>query len=416
MIYIPDEIKPILNTLLRYHRKNASILAKNFILDENYIEMCDLSTLSRIESNKTKAHDDLYFFFFKKFNQSIQYDTKVNTILEDSNKNLLSNAETNNVSKIKTILLKLIEVLQPFKDCAIYHEYIELYQLIYTYYNTQEFNKKQLDKYISLYEIIPELLRPIFISIAYHYYSRVNIEEFLSIELLKKSFDLTCDSIIKIYLLDAYHVRNNDKMKIIEFSKKGIRLCKLQNNNYYLSKFYNLLAYAYRFDNPKLAIEYLTMSIVYFNEKTDPYSTLSAYYHNLAYLAYDRKDYVSILRIYKNHLYNDINFLKAFYYLLIKCIEETSKDEQKIKHIIAQVKLHSKTATDAYKSILSLYESIYYKFNKAKIEASIKYVSTLFNLLQNEPLLRKLLTEIVHKYCIQTNSLNIYTEFKNNFQ
>ena len=112
MIYIPDEIKPILNTLLRYHRKNASILAKNFILDENYIEMCDLSTLSRIESNKTKAYDDLYFFFFKKFNQSIQYDTKVNTILEDSNKNLLSNAETNNVSKIKTILLKLIEVQQ----------------------------------------------------------------------------------------------------------------------------------------------------------------------------------------------------------------------------------------------------------------------------------------------------------------
>lgn len=419
MITIPSELKPTLNTLIHYYRRHnedPSFQAKNFVLNKDGIEICDVSTLSKLENNKIQCMDDIYFELLKKLNSSFIYDEIANNLIQSTNHALLKHAEINDVPKILSLLTKIIETLSTYKNCIVYKEYLEIYEILYDYYDDQKFNKEQIDKYIELYDLIEEELRPIFISIAYHYYTRVNIDTLLSLDLLTKAKNLKINSIIKVYLVDAYYVRLNHKEKMISESKKGIRLCKNNKNSYYLSRFYSLLSCAYRFDNPELAIKHLTSSIIYFDKKVDNYSTLFAYYHNMAHLCYDQKKYSTILYMYKKHLYNDVQFLTVFFYLLIDIINKTTKNLHEINRIINIVDCNSMNSTTFHLKLLQLFKNIYINYSFPKTIESANTLLQYKQLFMSEPLMKSIILNTIKDECSKNNQLQLYYEFVQKFQ
>lgn len=418
MITIPSELKPTLNTLIHYYRRHnedPSFQAKNFVLNKDGIEICDVSTLSKLENNKIQCMDDIYFELLKSLNCSFIYDEIANNLIQNTNQALLKHAEINDVPKILSLLTKIIETLSTYKNCIVYKEYLEIYEILYDYYDDQKFNKEQIDKYIELYDLIEEELRPIFISIAYHYYSRVTINEQKSIYLLENSIKLTFDSIICLYLNSVYLLRTHQLKELMTIAKKCAKYCKENNNNYYLIRFYNLLAIAYRFENINKAIYYLTLSIVNFDNTRDSYSTLFAFYQNMAYLCYDQKKYSTIIYIYKKHLYNDIPFLVGFFYLLIYVFEKTTKDYCEITRIIYLVEPKIINSPFDY-AVLCLFKSLYVYSEKETSLNAIQNIIDFKKQFKNEPLMKEVVIETVKTTCKNINNYNLYKQFIENFQ
>ena len=137
MITIPSKLKPTLNTLIHYYRRHnedPSFQAKNFVLNKDGIEICDVSTLSKLENNKIQCMDDIYFELLKNLNSSFIYDDIANNLIQSTNHALLKHAEINDVPKILSLLTKIIETLSTYKNCIIYKEYLEIYEILYDYY------------------------------------------------------------------------------------------------------------------------------------------------------------------------------------------------------------------------------------------------------------------------------------------
>lgn len=418
MITIPSELKPTLNTLIHYYRRHnedPSFQAKNFVLNKDGIEICDVSTLSKLENNKIQCMDDIYFELLKNLNYSFIYDEIANNLIQNTNHALLKHAEINDVPKILSLLTKIIETLSTYKNCIVYKEYLEIYEILYDYYDNQKFNKEQIDKYIELYDLIEEELRPIFISIAYHYYSRVNIDELKIQTIINKTNSLNNENIIKMYLLTIHYATNNKTSKLLEFAKNGVDLCKKRNNKYYLVRFYNALSFAYRFNNLNKSIYYLTLCISNFDKTNDNYSTLAAFYHNMAHLCYDQKKYYTILYLYKKHLYNDIQFLNVFFYLLIHIIQITTNDNEEICRIINIVEPEMQYSLFDT-AVLNLFKSIHIYHDEERLIVSIKNIIDFEEYFSNESIMKEVVIETVKTACKSINNYNLYKQFIENFQ
>ena len=418
MITIEKQLKPVLNILIHYYRTkniNADFQVKNFILEKDGEKICDKSTFSKLENNKILCSDAIYFKLLKKLNKSYGISPPLNDSLQKLNKKILKFAEINDIQKIIYYLNKAITMLNKFQNYIIYDEIREIYTILLFYYEKQNFNKSLIDKYIELYELISEEIKPIFISIAYHYYSRVNIEEFLSLDIVEKSLTMKSNSIIREFLKCAYYVRINELIKVKDLAGKYIELCKNNKNNFYLVKFCNLMAISYRFSDPDKSIYYMSQCIEHFDNKYDTYETLKIYYHNMAYLAYDYKDFDSILYIYKNHFYDDIQFLQAFFYLLIETIHNTTKDRKEIQRILYIVISHTNNQS-FHQTILKLYECIYIHESFYTFCNQLYKLTKLKDYFKNELLLKEIISKEIQNYCIQNNNLMIYHNFMKIFQ
>ena len=262
--------------------------------------------------------------------------------------------------------------------------------------------------------MIKEELRPIFISIAYHYYSRVNIDTLKSIDIIEKSLDLKLNTINKLYLMNIYYMRNNDHVTLVKLAKQGINICKSNNNKYFLVRFYNSLAYVYRFTNPQKAIHYLTLCITNFSKQYDLYSTLFAFYHNMAHLCYDQKKYSTILYMYKKHLYNDVQFLTVFFYLLIYIYNKTTEDNIEIQRIISIVEPKIKNSPFD-KVILNLFKTKYLDDTDKTLD-NINDIIKFKEYFLNEPIMKEIIIETIKECCINVNNYNLYKYFIENFQ
>lgn len=410
---IPKEMKPILNILIHYYRHeysltNSRFTAKNFVCDNQGDHICDVSTLSKLENNRSCGLDSTYYGLIHNLNMKLSPNAKLNSLFNGMNHTILKHAEHNYSIKIVRLIEYAKEVANEFANTIYYREYLELYNIIYFYYYDVSFDKDLIDKYLHLYEIIDEDLKPVFLSIAYHYYSRVNINDKVSLDIITRSLDLKTNTIIRSHLINVYYVRTNQPLKIKQQASKNIVYCQKHNNKLYLTKAYNLLAYLYTSSNPNKTMYYLKLYVENFDYENDFNENLVGAYRNMAHIYFSRKEYDEVLNLYNNDLYNNSLFIKAFFMFLIATIKNKSDNIDEIQRIITITTSNIDDLSEFHKTLVKFYESVYFKKSFKEISLFIHELLKLKDSFNDQEILKDILLDEITETCHKHKAYSTY--------
>lgn len=336
---IPTNIKPKLNTLISYYRNLYSktderFMSKNFVYDDEGLEICTIYTLSRIEHNKTNSYDTIYYSLLDNLHMSYINEPKVDEIIHTVNLSLLKFAERNDSKLIIDRISKTLNALSPYLDYIIYKEQAEVYQILLDYYRDYKFNTELIDKYNELIDIVDEPLKPILIEITVMCYTRVYLDADKSINTMRLIKKCKFDSVISDYIKLLLYFREYKLTDEKSLGDKLIRRCEIENNKIYLCKTYNVLASLYTQQNPKLAISLLQKSINNFDLDSDSIHSLETYYINIIILAsMNNKFEISIKNFLElDKINNTIIFMIFPYY--IYSLEKTNENKYNIIKIL----------------------------------------------------------------------------------
>lgn len=420
MITIPKEMKPTLNILINYYRHlyakdNPRFTSKNFILDKDGCKICDNSTLSKIENNRICSLDSTYYAFIDNLNMIFHPNTKANTLFKQVNKTILKHAEYNYSKKITKLIEDARNLVCDFHNSIIYFEYLEIYEILYLYYRDVSFNKELIDKYIDLYDIIDENLKPIFLSIAYHYYTRVNIDQIISTKIIDKTLSLKAETIIKEYLINVYYMKTNQTLKLKKQASKIISYCEEHNNKIYLVKAYNLMAFLYSNSNPDKALVYMDLYIQNFDYENDMKENLDITLRNMAHIYYFDKKFLKVLDIYNNHLYENVHFLEVFFMFLIVSIKNTSNNNKEIQRVLNIVKNHSENHADFHIALINFYYSIYFEKPFKEISKSIDTLIKHNDQFMDQEVIKEIILDEITETCNKHKAYSTYKKVLKHF-
>lgn len=419
---IPTSIKPKLNILISYYRNLYSktderFMSKNFVYDDEGLEICTIFTLSRLEHNKTNSYDNIYYSLLDNLHMSYINAPKVDEIIHTVNLSLLKYAERNNSKLIIDRISKVLNALSSYLDYIIYKEQAEVYQILLDYYRDYKFNTELIDKYNKLFEIVDEPLKPILIEITVMCYTRVYLNANKSLNTMRLIKNCKCDSVISDYIKLLLYFREYKLTDEKSLGDKLIRRCEIENNRIYLCKTYNVLASLYTQQNPNLAISLLQKSINNFDLDSDSIHSLETYYINLIILAsMNNKFEISIKNFLElNKINNTIIFMIFPYY--IYSLEKTNKNKYNIIKIVIFL---NKNKSNIKNSLLVFILDLWMiKFN---LKPFFEINSIIGNILKNKenlyeviPLLN-IIDYILYKICKEQDKFNIYKDFMKNFQ
>lgn len=420
MITIPKEMKPTLNILISYYRRlyakdNTRFTSKNFILDKDGYKFCDNSTLSKIENNRICSLDSTYYAFIDNLNMVFHPNSKTNTLIKQVNKTILKHAEYNYSKKITKLIEDVRNLISDFNDSIIYHEYLEVYEILYLYYSDVSFNKDLIDKYIELYDIIDENIKPVFLSIAYHYYSRINIDDVVSLNIIERTTTLFTKTIIRDNLMNIYYMRSNQPLNIKKQALKNIAYCEENNNKIYLVKAYNLMAFLYSSTNPEKALMYMELFVENFDHENDFKENFDMTIRNIAHIYYFDKNYNKVVDIYNKYLYENIHFLEVFFMFLIISIKNTTTNLQEIQKIIQIVKDHSSNHSNFHKALINFFYSIYFDRPFKEISKCIDILSKYNNQFMDQEVIKEIILDEITDTCNKHKAYSTYKKALKHF-
>lgn len=418
---IPTSIKPKLNILISYYRNLYSktderFMSKNFVYDDEGLEICTIYTLSRIEHNKTNSYDNIYYSLLDNLHMSYINAPKVDEIIHTVNLSLLKYAERNNSKLIIDRISKVLNALSSYLDYIIYKEQAEVYQILLDYYRDYKFNTELIDKYNKLFEIVDEPLKPILIEIISIYYTRITLDTYKAFEILKLSKCCTINSVITDYVKLLLSFREYKHTNEKSLATRLIQRCESENNNIYLCKTYNILATLYTQQDSELAINYLNKIITNFDFTHGSKYDYAIYLRNLCILLYVNKKYRQA--IYHLRELFDVypeSILTTFYYYIIS-IENINEDHGEIKKILNYTKKNlDKIDNPIIFQIFKLYE---YKYEKQKQEQLASIVLELIHhkdeLFKIPPII-EIIDSLLFSICKKENSFELYKIYANIF-
>lgn len=411
---IPTSIKPKLNILISYYRNLYSktderFMSKNFVYDDEGLEICTIYTLSRIEHNKTNSYDNIYYSLLDNLHMSYINAPKVDEIIHTVNLSLLKYAERNKSKLIIDRITKVLNALSSYLDYIIYREQAEVYQILLDYYRDYKFNTELIDKYNKLFEIIDEPLKPILIEITFICYTRIYLDATKSLNTLRLIHNCKCDSVISDYIRLLLYFREYKLTDEKSLGNKLIKRCENENNRIYLCKTYNILASLYTQQNPEFAIKLLNTAIDNFDKKYDINENLAIYVKNLAILAcannYHSKA-IECFRILEN-LRSNLLFISFPYY--IYSLENTSENTDNIISILNY--LHDKTDELEQTTFIHIYHLFLIKYN---LDQNLNFENVLSEFIKMgsqlkhfKPILIIVESEVL-EICNKFNSMYLY--------
>lgn len=421
MLPIEKQFKETFNLIIRYYRRYYSLhdtryLSKNFIYDKRGVQICDISTLSKLENNKLLCSDTIYYALFENLNFSLTYSLDANRLITNTNAHLIRLAETNDVKKIIQTLPLSIKVLKKFKNCVMYNEYLEIYQLFLEYYTSTSYNLEQIEKYHDLFEIMDDRIKSIYITIAYNYYSRVNIITEKSQAIINLLTTYKSTSIMYTYLLSTYYVRLENTIKVKEICETILTRCKLENNSFYISKAYNNIAYVFSEIKTSAAIKYIEKAINFFDYENDSTETLNVYYRNYANLLYKCHNYQEVINIYENKLKGDVKFFQAFFIFLISSYKNLHYPKEKIQNILNELDVYSSKLSPFLKLTFDLYYSIYIDNNFSKTKKCILGYQEHIDFLKLSGPFSEIIISDIKEACMLNHANPVYKAFMKLFQ
>lgn len=417
---IPTNIKPKLNILISYYRNLYSktderFMSKNFVYDDEGLEICTIYTLSRIEHNKTNSYDNIYYSLLDNLHTSYVNAPKVDKIIHTVNLSLLKLAEQNHSKLIIDRISKTINTLLPYLNYIIYKEQAEIYQILLDYYQDYKFNTQLIDKYNKLFEIVDEPLKPIIIEITFICYTRIYLEADKSLKALCLIRNCYCDSVISDYIYLLLYFREYKLTNEKSLGKMLIKRCETENNKIYLCKTYNILASLYTQQNPKLAISFLQKAINNFNEN-DSNHNLSIYKRNLGILSCMNNYHKISIECFKSLEIIDYSMiLLAFPYYIYSLEKENHTSS--IINIIEKLNICQENIKD--KILICIFKIYKLKYGLSEatslnsILCELKHLKS--DLLCVTPLLKIIEFEI-YEISINTNQFSMYEKFMKTFQ
>lgn len=418
---IPTNIKPKLNILISYYRNLYSktderFMSKNFVYDDEGLEICTIYTLSRIEHNKTNSYDNIYYSLLDNLHTSYVNAPKVDKIIHTVNLSLLKLAERNHSKLIIDRISKTINTLLPYLNYIIYKEQAEIYQILLDYYQDYKFNTQLIDKYNKLFEIVDEPLKPILIEIISIYYTRITLNANKAIDTLILSKYCTTQSIITDYLKLLLSFRLYKLPSEKEIAKKLIKRCEKENNKYYLNKTYNILASLYTQQNPNLAIHYLEIVISNFDLTFNSKFEFAIYLRNLGVLlCMNKKYYEASQRLRELFEIYPESILTTFYYFIIST-ENIYGDINDIRKVLNYTKKYSYMIDNPI--IYQIFKLFDYKYNDNHDTLLNNIIYELFDLkdeILNIPPLMDIIDNLLFSICKIEKIYDSYKLFANFF-
>lgn len=418
---IPTSIKPKLNILISYYRNLYSktderFMSKNFVYDDEGLEICTIFTLSRLEHNKTNSYDNIYYSLLGNLHMSYINAPKVDEIIHTVNLSLLKYAERNKSKLIIDRITKVLNALSSYLDYIIYKEQAEVYQILLDYYRDYKFNTELIDKYNKLFEIVDEPLKPILIEITVMCYTRVYLNADKSLNTMRLIKNCKCDSVISDYIKLLLYFREYKLTDEKSLGEKLIHRCEDENNKIYLCKTYNVLASLYTQQNPELAMILLQNAIDNFDKEYDINENLSIYVKNLAILASVNNLHKKSVECFQmlETLKSNILLISFPYY--IYSLEKENKNLKIINIIEIIEKNKEKIKDEILINILELFKLKYGLFDNIIFSKIISELINLkFEILYIAPLLRIIEFE-VYEICAMTNQFSTYKKFVKFFQ
>lgn len=418
---IPTNIKPKLNILISYYRNLYSktderFMSKNFVYDDEGLEICTIYTLSRLEHNKTNSYDNIYYSLLDNLHMSYINAPKVDEIIHTVNLSLLKYAERNNSKLIIDRITKVLNALSSYLDYIIYKEQAEVYQILLDYYRDYKFNTELIDKYSELFEIVDEPLKPILIEITSTFYTRVYLNAEKSLYALKLVNRCKIQSIMIDYLQLALHFREYRLSTEKEIAERLIIKCEKENNRIYLCKTYNILASLYTQQNPELAINCLNKIISNYDFNFGSKYDYAIFLRNLCILLCMNKKYEQAICRFQElfDIYPE-SILTTFYYFIIS-IENINGDYDEIEKILKYTKKNSDSIDNPiiYQTF-RLYEYKYEESEHEKLEIIVLDLIYFKNEVLRVPPILEIIDNLLYSICKIENSFEIYKMFANVF-
>lgn len=418
---IPTSIKPKLNILISYYRNLYSktderFMSKNFVYDDEGLEICTIFTLSRLEHNKTNSYDNIYYSLLDNLHMSYINAPKVDEIIHTVNLSLLKYAERNNSKLIIDRITKVINALSSYLDYIIYKEQAEVYQILLDYYRDYKFNTELIDKYNELFDIVDEPLKSILIEITFICYTRIFLDATKSLNALRLIHNCKCDSVISDYIHLLLYFREYKLTNEKSLGNKLIKRCENENNKIYLCKTYNILASLYTQQNPELAINCLNKIILNFDSTLGSKYDYAIYLRNLCILLCMNKKYEQAIYHFQElfDIYPE-SILTTFYYFIIS-IENINGDYDEIKKILQYTKKYSDNIDNPI--IYETFRLCKYKYEESKHDKLENIVSDLIyfkdEVFRVPPIL-EIIDNLLYSICKIENSFETYKTFANIF-
>lgn len=418
---IPNHIKPKLNLLISYYRNLYSktderFMSKNFVYDNEGLEICTIYTLSRIEHNNTNSYDSIYYSLLDNLHTSYINVPKVDELIHNVNLSLLKLAERNDSKLIISRITKTIKALSPYLNYIIYKEQAELYQILLDYYQDYRFNTKLIDKYNELFEIVDEPLKPILIEITVMCYTREHLDADKVLNSLRLVHNCNVHSIMVDYLYLALCFREYKLNTEKRIADKLIKKCEKENNKIYLCKTYNILASLYTQQNPQLAISLLQKAIDSF-DKNDSLHNLTIYKRNLGILSCMNNYHKISIPCFETLERIDYSMILLAFPYYIYSLEQENCDLIKIISTIQTLNDERNYITDDI--LINILELFKFKYNFSDA-ISLNNIICRFKCLKNELLnvspLLKIVESEIYDISIQSNKFSIYKNFMKIFQ
>lgn len=417
---IPTNIKPKLNTLISYYRNLYSktderFMSKNFIYDDEGLEICTIHTLSRIEHNKTNSYDNIYYSLLDNLHTSYINEPKVDEIIHAVNLSLLKLAERNDSKLIIDRISKTLNALSPYLDYIIYKEQAEVYQILLDYYQDYKFNTELIDKYNELFDIVDEPLKPILIEITFICYTRIYLDAKKSLKTLNLIYNCNCDSVITDYIYLLLYFREYKLTNEKSLGNKLIIRCEKEKNKIYLCKTYNILSSLYTRQNPELAISFLQRAINKFDEN-DSTHNLSIYKRNLGILSCMNNYHKISVECFEALEKNDYSMILITFPYYVFSLEKLSYSRDTIESILINLKRNqSEIKNTILLSILNLL-LIKYKLENISLTLPLAHLVSEKERLKNiQPLLTIIEFEL-YEICKKDDLFQTCEEFMKNFQ
>lgn len=417
---IPIQIKPKLNILISYYRNLYSktderFMSKNFVYDDEGLEICTIYTLSRIEHNKTTSYDNIYYSLLDNLHTSYVNAPKVDEIIHTVNLSLLKYAERNNSKLIIDRISKTLNALSPYLDYIIYNEQAEVYQILLDYYQDYKFNTELIDKYNELFAVVDEPLKPILIEITFICYTRIYLDANKSLKTLRFIQKCSYDSVITDYIRLLLYFREYKLTNEKSLGNKLIKRCENENNKIYLCKTYNILASLYTQQNPKFAMKLLNTAIDNFDKVHDIDENLAIYVKNLAVLACVNSYHSKTIECFKilESLNSSLLFISFPYYFY--SLELENHDTNIINTINLLNENQDKIKDEILLIILELFKLKYGMSNLTLSKIICKLNHLKYELSNVTPLLKIIEFEI-YEISRNTNQFSMYKKFMKTFQ
>ncbi|MDD3049011.1 MAG: hypothetical protein PHQ89_03435 [Bacilli bacterium] len=420
MIKISKNKKTKLNKLLSYYRHKLSkseerYLPKNFIYDNEGLEICTVYTLSRIEHNKTLSYDNIYYALLDNLNMSYTESSKIDELIHTINLSILKFAEINDAKNIVSRINKTMNTLAPYFEYVIYHEQAEIYEIILDYYSDYKFNIELIDKHIALFDLVDEPLKPILIEIGFIFYTRIYLDpdkSYYPLTLIKKC---NCNSVISDYVLLLLYFREYKLINEKALGDKLIQRCKNENNKIYLCKSYNILSSLYTKQNPDLAMHYLQLAIKEFDLINDTKYNLAIYKRNLGILACMNEQYELSVESFDslNLLQPDLLLITFPYFIF--ALEKTNYNELVIIKILLDFQINKSKINDRTLLLLLDLWLIKYKINNKLNLYNIvsEFIEEKNTLITIQPILH-IIESCLFDICKEKHTFNLYKDFMKN--